>query len=167
MPIPVPLSQYDWCSWTPGMLSTLVFVFRDAEVLLIKKKTGLGKGKVNAPGGKLEPGETAMECAQREVKEEVGLHVSSLREVAELRFLMSDHVDIHCRAYFTHEFSGTPIETREATPFWCPLSQIPYHRMWADDHLWLPRTLQGHRLRGSFRFEGEQLKSHWLELIKD
>ena len=160
------LSEYDWSVWTPGIRSTLVFVLQDNEVLLIHKKTGLGQGKINAPGGKIEPGETAVQCARREVKEEVGLDVSDLSEVAELRFLMSDHPDIHCRAYFTSTFTGTPTETREAKPFWCPLTQIPYHRMWPDDHLWLPRALQGHRIRGSFCFEGDTLLSHWLERIE-
>ena len=44
--------QFDWSSWSPGVKSTLVFVKCDQSLLLIHKKTGLGKGKINGPGGK-------------------------------------------------------------------------------------------------------------------
>ena len=160
------LQDFDWRQWRPGMLSTLVFIFRQDEVLLIHKKTGLGKGMINGPGGKLEQGESFSDCARREVKEEVGVTVSSLREVADLRFLMSDHADIRCKAYFTDSFEGAPIETREAKPFWCPVGQIPYQQMWPDDILWLPRALDGYLVRGSFKFDGQCLKEHWVECLK-
>ncbi len=55
----------------------VVYLIRDSatgpEVLLGRKLTGLGKGKVVAPGGKLEPGESPSDAAVREVLEEVGL----------------------------------------------------------------------------------------------
>lgn len=40
------------------MLATLMFVIDEArgEVLLIRKKRGLGAGKINGPGGKIDPG---------------------------------------------------------------------------------------------------------------
>ena len=43
-------SSIDWKTWQPNMLSSLVFILKDNEVLLIRKKTGLGAGKVNAQG---------------------------------------------------------------------------------------------------------------------
>ena len=49
--------------WQANMIANLVFLTRGEEVLLIHKKTGLGAGKINGPGGKLEPGETALESA--------------------------------------------------------------------------------------------------------
>ena len=52
------LTDIDWENWRAKDPATLVFVFRDDEVLLINKKRGLGKGKVNGPGGKVDPGET-------------------------------------------------------------------------------------------------------------
>ena len=47
------LSPFNWSTWQPNMLSSLVFICKNNEVLLIKKKTGLGAGKINAPGGKI------------------------------------------------------------------------------------------------------------------
>lgn len=58
---------------------TLCFLLRnDAEgehVLLGTKKTGFGSGKVVGVGGHVEPGETAVEAAVREVMEEINVVV--------------------------------------------------------------------------------------------
>ena len=51
----------DWSTWQPHERANLCFVVRGEEVLLIHKKRGLGAGKINGPGGRIEPGETAAE----------------------------------------------------------------------------------------------------------
>ncbi len=35
-----------------------------------------------------------------------------------------------------------------------PVDDVPYDRMWDDDHLWLPGVLEGDTVVGEFRFEG-------------
>ena len=62
-------------TWQPNMVANLVFLTRGQEVLLIHKKTGLGAGKINGPGGKLEPGESPLEGAIREVEVGPGMTV--------------------------------------------------------------------------------------------
>ena len=52
------VEDVDWESWIPEQRATLLFVVKDGQVLLIHKKRGLGAGKINAPGGRLDPGET-------------------------------------------------------------------------------------------------------------
>ena len=156
----IQADSFDWETWRPGVRSTLVFVIRGDEVLLIHKKTGLGQGKVNGPGGKVEEDEGWEECAIREVSEELEISVSALQWVAELSFLMSDYPDIMCQVFCTKHFEGEPKETREATPFWCPITEIPFEQMWTDDKYWLPRALNGERVSGRFVFEGETLLSH-------
>ena len=153
----LPLAQFDWSAWRPGVRATLVFIFNGPQVLLIHKKTGLGKGKINAPGGKLEIGETPEACARREVKEEVGLTIHTLERVAELRFLMSDYPDILCHVFFSKSFEGKASETVEAKPFWCEVTNIPYENMWSDDAIWLPKVLAGERVLGLFEFHGERM----------
>jgi len=71
----VRVRDIDWESWRAKDPATLVFVVKDSSVLLIRKKCGLGAGKINAPGGRLEPGETPLEAAIRETREEVNLRV--------------------------------------------------------------------------------------------
>ncbi len=48
----------DWTTWEPKERATLLFVIKEGQILLIRKKRGLGAGKINGPGGRLEPGET-------------------------------------------------------------------------------------------------------------
>ncbi len=62
-------------NWRPDFIGTLVFLVCQSEILLIRKKTGHGRGQINVPGGKIEPGETAQQCAIREMREEVGIYV--------------------------------------------------------------------------------------------
>ena len=163
----VLIERFPWARWRPGVRATLVFIQREDEVLLIEKKTGLGAGKVNGPGGKLEPGESPLECARREVAEELSLSVEALTPMAQLRFLMSTHPDIECVVFVTEHFTGTPTESREAKPLWVSIEEIPWARMWADDVLWLPRILKGERLSASFAFRGETLCAERIESVEE
>ena len=54
----IRFEDIDWTQWTPQERATLLFVRRDGQVLLIRKKRGLGAGKINGPGGRLDNGET-------------------------------------------------------------------------------------------------------------
>ncbi|MGO9307571.1 MAG: NUDIX domain-containing protein, partial [Spirochaetia bacterium] len=73
-----------WGAWRPSERATLLFVLRDGHILLIDKKTGLGAGKVNGPGGRIEPGETALQGAIREVQEELCVTPTGVQEAGEL-----------------------------------------------------------------------------------
>ena len=161
------VQRFPWDDWRPEIKSTLVFIVRDEQILLIHKKTGLGEGKVNGPGGKLEKGEGWCACARREVSEELHIEVGQLRWAAELRFLMSDYGDILCQVFISESYTGEPVETREANPFWVPISQIPWSRMWVDDQHWLPRALLGERVLGLFSFQGEQMVSFAVDRHHD
>ena len=55
-----------------------VIVFRDQEVLLIKRNKDPNKGQWSIPGGRQMIGETATEAAQRELLEETGVKVAQL-----------------------------------------------------------------------------------------
>ncbi len=63
---PMQFDDIDWTRWIPKERATLLFVVRDGQILLIHKKRGLGAGKINGPGGRLDPGETPEICAVRE-----------------------------------------------------------------------------------------------------
>lgn len=149
--------EVEWDNWEPNMRANLIFVQQDGKVLLIRKKTGLGQGKINGPGGKLEPGETAREAAVREIREELHLHVrpEDCEEMGILRFQFVDGLALHCVVFRTHYFEGTPTETREARPHWFPVDEIPFEEMWEDDRHWLRRMLDGETFRADFVFDGE------------
>ena len=157
------VSPIDWSTWKGEMLATLMFIIQDGRVLLIEKKRGLGAGKINGPGGKIDPGETPLQAIIRETQEELVITPHNPVKLGELRFAMSDCPDILCHVYRSHSFTGTPTETDEAVPRWTALDAIPYHNMWEDDRHWLPLLLEGRTFRGSFVFEGERMR--WKELV--
>ena len=76
----------DWTQWTPQERATLLFVRRAGQVLLIRKKRGLGAGKINGPGGRLDAGETPSQCAIREVQEELCVTPTDVQLRGELAF---------------------------------------------------------------------------------
>lgn len=141
------------------MVANLVFLTRGDEVLLIHKKTGLGAGKINGPGGKLEPGETALESAVREVQEELLITPRNLEKRGVLHFDFVDGLKLHCTVFHGSGFEGVPQETREARPEWFSIDGIPYDRMWADDRYWLPQMLAGMHFQAWFHFDGETMLS--------
>jgi 8-oxo-dGTP diphosphatase len=61
----------DWATWQPRQRASLCFIVREEKILLIHKKRGFGAGKINGPGGKIDPGETPLESALRETFEEL------------------------------------------------------------------------------------------------
>lgn len=153
----------DWNNWIPRERATLCFVIDGTHVLLIRKLRGLGKGKINGPGGKIEPGETATACAIRELQEEVGITPLAPELCAELSFQFADGYSLQCSVFLAHAHEGEVISTDEAIPLWCEIADIPYAEMWQDDALWLPQILRGEKMRGVFVFDGERMVSHeWL-----
>jgi 8-oxo-dGTP diphosphatase len=153
----------DWEKWEPNMRATLVFVLRGEEVLLIHKKRGLGAGKINGPGGKIEQGETPVQAAVREVEEELRITPHNLEEMGELHFQFVDGLAIHCVVYTAAEFRGIPEETDEAVPEWFSLDDIPFQRMWEDDQYWLPGVLEGKKFTAYFDFDDETMLSKRIE----
>lgn len=158
-PSPSPI---DWAFWEPVIHATLCFIVRNGEILLIDKKTGHGGGKVNGPGGKIDPGETPHQCAVRECQEELHITPLDLVKVGELRFAMSDFPDIMCHVFRATNFNGTPTGTREAEPRWTPIDRVPYELMWADDAIWLPHVIANVSFAARFSFEGETMR--WYEI---
>ena len=159
------LSPIDWPKWIGEMPATILFIIKDGRILLIEKKRGLGAGKINGPGGKIDPGETPLQAAIRETQEELIITPHAPRKLGELQFSMSDCPDILCHVYRADDYTGTPTETDEALPLWVPLNAIPYHRMWEDDQHWLPLLLNEQSFLGRFVFEGDHLL--WSKVTTD
>jgi 8-oxo-dGTP diphosphatase len=153
----------DWSSWRPTEYANLCFVVRDGQILLIRKKRGLGAGKINGPGGRIEKGETALDAAIRETQEEIGVTPIGLEQVGELSFQFLDGYKLHVAVFTARGCEGSLCETDEATPIWTSLKEIPYHEMWQDDPHWLPLAVAGRKFRGFFVFDGEQLLGHRIE----
>jgi 8-oxo-dGTP diphosphatase len=150
----------DWTTWEPRERSVLCFIIEGDRVVLIEKKRGLGAGKVNGPGGRIEVGETALEAAVRETVEEIGVVPEGIREIGRLRFQFTDGYSLLCTVFRADGWTGDLLETDEAKPFWCRLDAIPYERMWRDDAFWFPHLVNGTGFEGWFVFEGDQMLEH-------
>jgi 8-oxo-dGTP diphosphatase len=162
--IPRRVAAIDWEGWTPADRATLLFVVRDGHILLIRKKRGLGAGKINGPGGRIEGDETPIECAVRETREEVRVTATDVVERGELRFQFTDGYSIHVWVFHAGGCTGEPGETDEATPAWHAVDEIPYDEMWSDDRIWLPHFLAGRRFAGRFVFDGDRMLDHELDV---
>ncbi|WP_200823140.1 8-oxo-dGTP diphosphatase [Actinacidiphila yanglinensis] len=139
----------------------LCFCLRDGagdrrEVLLGRKKRGLGAGKLVGLGGHVEPRESAEEAAVREVAEESGLVVdpADLRPAAvvDWRFPARPAWDMWVTAFTVPLVRGEPRETEEIAPLWVPVDAVPFDAMWDDARHWLPGVLAGRTLRAEIVF---------------
>jgi len=139
--------------------ATLCFLVRGdppQDVLLGFKKKGFGAGKRNGIGGKIEDGEAVARAAAREMYEETGVRVAEtdLLPAALLTFVFPARPewDQVVYAFLAKTWRGEPVETDEMRPGWFPVEAIPFDQMWQDDAYWLPRVLQGERLKARFVF---------------
>lgn len=120
------------------------------EVLLGRKLRGFGQGKIVAPGGKIEPLESAQAAARREFLEETGLIVEpeQVHYQAKVcfRFPANPRADMDCAVFASQQAHGKMQRTDELEPLWVLLDALPEEQMWQDSPLWLPRILAGERL---------------------
>ena len=142
--------------------ATLVLLFKGdppVEVLLGYKKVGFGHGKYTGFGGKVEPGESILETAVRELAEETGIHMQSqfLEHAATLKFTFPHRIEWTQRVHVYTAYLGCehPHESREMIPKWFPFKAVPYDQMWDDGRFWLPHILAGRSFTAHFTFESD------------
>lgn len=107
---------------------TVGFVFDKGlqNVLLVgKTHPEWQKGKYNGPGGKIEEGESDLQCMVREIKEEADLSIpeSKWKEVAMMQ--VGDDVEV---AFFTTEYEGEKgdvVSMTEEKLEWFPADKLP------------------------------------------
>jgi 8-oxo-dGTP diphosphatase/2-hydroxy-dATP diphosphatase len=127
------------------------------RVLLGLKKRGFGENKYNGFGGKLEPGETVLAAALREMHEESGVHAVDARLVGEIVFeFVGEEAVMRVHVFCANRWTGEVAETAEMAPRWFPADAVPYSSMWLDDKHWLPLLLRGQCFRARFLFRGHE-----------
>ena len=130
----------------------LLLLRRGDDLLLGEKLTGFGAGRVVAPGGHVEAGESPLEAAVREAHEETGLVIrdASLHARLQFAFPARPEWDLRLEVFGSTSYAGTLTPSSELAPWWCPVTELPLERMWDDDRYWLTRVLAGERLQGDF-----------------
>jgi len=129
------------------------------EVLLGRKKRGLGTGHWVGLGGKLEPGERVEEAAVREIAEESGVEVvaADLDRRGDLLYLFPHRESWSQRStvFVATRWQGEPAESDELAPRWFGLDELPLDEMWDDASHWLPGVLTGGRIARTFVFAAD------------
>jgi len=141
----------------------------EKELLLAMKKKGFGEGRWNGVGGKFdsENDKNILATAKRELKEEIDVIAQKIKKVAILSFYFpyQKDWDQNVHVFFVENWQGEPRETEEVRPKWFKINEIPFDQMWPDDRFWLPRILNGEKLKAKFVFklpscsEGERRES--------
>jgi len=177
-------------------VATLVLVVRERngarELLLARKKVGeIGVGKISPPGGKLEPGESLIDCCQRECLEELRTLPENLMELAVLdvyRIVADGYAEgsipeadieealgereehfMRVFVYLCTAHAGRPQETSEMEePFWARADSIPYEEMYGGDDHWMPHLLGEEPLHRHFSLirRNGVCEMHWSQDLK-
>ncbi|CAF0730081.1 unnamed protein product [Brachionus calyciflorus] len=139
---------------------SLVFV-RDTvnrKVLLGLKKRGFGKFKWNGLGGKVQPGESILDSAKRESKEEANVDLTHLKYVGYLEFLFENDTEtiLTTHVFCSDQYSGNITESEEIRPQWFNYDNIPFDNMWKDDIYWFHFMLSDKLFKGRFYFKADQ-----------
>lgn len=139
-------------------LLTLTLIFKNDEILLGMKNRGMGKGKWNGFGGKVEPNETIDDAAKREVKEECGLDVISMEKIGIIDFEYVGSKEIlEGHIYFCDLFEGDIIESDEMAPIkWFKIKDSPCDTMWIDHKYWFPMILKKIPFKAHFKYLNDE-----------
>ncbi|MFX1282839.1 MAG: NUDIX domain-containing protein [Promethearchaeota archaeon] len=154
-------------------LATLAYiVYNNEEVLLLfrnKKEDDFHEGKYIGIGGRLEPGETPLECILRELEEETGYSLLS-QEVEFRGYIYFDEIhrdkiteDLPAFnwlvfLYYVHVSEKLNFENPEGRLQWIPIKEIPYAKMWAGDRIFTPKLLETQEIvEAKFIYDGEEI----------
>ncbi|HET7529242.1 MAG TPA: 8-oxo-dGTP diphosphatase [Candidatus Saccharimonadales bacterium] len=132
---------------------TLVFLTKEDKVLLAMKKRGFGAGRWNGLGGKVSDGETVEGAMAREAQEEAMVVPAEYEKVADIVFdeMGPQSRELHkVDVFLCRSWEGEPAETEEMAPKWFRIDELPLDKMWDDDQYWLPRVLNGEKLKCRF-----------------
>ncbi len=169
----------------PTIEATLCYVEQGDSVLMIRrgKQPGdLHAGKYNGLGGKLEPGESPLDCARRELLEESGLRADRLSFAGHIVFPRFDGSnDWSVFLFRAADCDGALLEdSREGVLEWIPRDRlldscyipgvppedarrgIP---LWEGDRHFLPWVLSGRRFLARFDYESGRYVDHAVEFI--
>jgi len=138
-------------------LATLCYVQKDGKTLMLyrnKKENDYHEGKWNGLGGKFEPGESPEDCAIREIKEEAGLNVKSLKLKGFITFPMFDGVeDWYVFLFVIDDFEGELIDSPEGMLKWIPNDELEKLNLWEGDKIFIPWLFQDKFFSAKFNYE--------------
>ena len=138
-----------------------VYLKKDNSYLLLyrnKKKNDMSEGKWIGVGGHVEKGETIDDAVIREVYEETGLTVHSLKCDGEVLFINNDHEEM-MYVYEISDFTGELKDCNEGELAWVDIDDMLTLPMWEGDKAYLPLLRRHEYFRLEIRYRDKTLVS--------
>ena len=126
-------------------ITTLGYLIHEGSYLMLhrtKKANDPNHAKWIGVGGHVENGETPDECFIREVSEETGLTLHSLRLRGIVTFISDEWEDELMFVYTSDDFSGTLIECNEGDLAFVPTNRILSLPLWEGDRIFLRELME-------------------------
>lgn len=147
-------------------LATLCYVTdkkTDSTLMIhrVKKENDYHEGKWNGLGGKFEQGESPEECAIREIEEECGLKVKSIKMRGFITFPMFDGKDDWYVFLFTaDEFTGELIDSNEGNLAWIKNNALIDLNLWDGDKIFIPWLFKDKFFSAKFNYADGKYLNH-------
>lgn len=119
-------------------LTTLCYLEQEDSYLMlhrIKKRQDMNQDKWLGVGGHFKEGESPEECLLREVKEETGLTLTSLRLRGIVTFVSDQYPDEYMFLYTADGFEGTMLECPEGKLEWVNKEKVNELNLWEGDQI--------------------------------
>jgi 8-oxo-dGTP diphosphatase len=135
------------CYVTNKQNNSTLMIYRD------KKENDYHKGKWNGLGGKFNPGETPEECAIREIEEESGLRVKSVKMGGFITFPLFDgKEDWYVFLFTADEFEGELIDSPEGHLAWILNDKLTEINLWDGDKIFIPWLFEDKFFSAKFNY---------------
>lgn len=141
--------------------ATMVYLLRDNQVLfLVRKKkndTTHKQGMYLSIGGKIEPGESILESAIREIREESTIEVSNLELRGVLHFVNwgADRHDWVDFVFVGSDFKGDPQNGNEGSFEWVNQDSLENIPLYESNKQFLPEILKSNFVVMEYIYDGD------------
>ena len=121
-------------------ITTLCYIIKDNKYLMLhrtKKENDINAGKYIGVGGHVENGESPTDCIKREVFEETGLRLKSVKTRGYITFVMGNETE-HTILFTSDDFDGELKENcNEGELTWVDIDKLLDLNLWEGDKVFL------------------------------
>ena len=117
--------------------TTLIYLEKDSQVLMLRKNAGANRGKWVGVGGHMEENESPWECVRREVMEETGLVLRSARFRGVVTFVSDTWEGEQMFLFTSRDFAGEIGRCDEGELKWTPWEEVLSLHLWEGDRIFL------------------------------
>ena len=145
-----------------AIFTNLVMIYDDNGNILVQDRKAPDWPGICFPGGHVEPGESFVRSAIREVKEETGLDIENPILCGTKQFQTRRGERYVVLFYKTNRFSGELTSSEEGEVFWVPRKDLQEYQL-VPDFMDMVRVMESDHLNEFYYYQEEgQWKLHLL-----